>query len=1123
MKFEQLLKHSETLINFLNKENRVRIYPNYDVVIDAIVNEFDKRNILIIANGESEAEKISRVLKYALLNPEFGCYPYEIDFVEKSKVEAKMQFLSKFYNHKSRVVLISTLKGMFDPILPEQFVSSLKLTINMPMKEQTLIKHLSRFGFKRVVESEERGEFSVKGNIIDLYSFSYSDPIRIVFGFEGTIEEIKFFDINTFKSFKTTDEVEIFPASYYNLLDEKTMRNFEKAVQNELKGIDNEYLSDSVQKDLEEIRKIDNFGINFYFKYILKGKNFVFPTLFDETDDFIKVSAGDLKFADFLKETKEIYENNLKTMETLSADIGAIEKTFKTIEQGKLIELTSLPRENTIELPITNEPRNFPFFTSSIKDYILATTKQRAVLIATEEVERVRDLLKMYEIFPNEGLPKKETGLYLINQHYERGVETDTMVLLTDREIFLQKEPQILKRHEQPVSVKKITSVEELADGDLVVHRDFGIGIFRGLIKLNTDGTKEYLNVEYRDGEKLYVPLERIGFVEKYIGDKHFVPLTKLGGNEWRLSKEKAKESTKELAKKLLLIQAQRKLNGGFAFKAYPNEERILALSFPYELTDDQETALSEVYNDMESSEPMDRLICGDVGYGKTEIAVRAAFRAVLNGKQVAVLVPTTILAMQHERTFRERLRLFPVEIASLSRLEDTKSIKQTLEKLKDGTLDIVVGTHRLLSKDVSFKDLGLLIVDEEQKFGVRDKEKIKALRANIDLLTLTATPIPRTLHSALITLKSTSLIMTAPSGRIPVKTFVLPFSKEILQKAIKDELTRGGQAFVVHNKIEDIFSFAQMIKSLVPEAKIAVAHGKMIPSEIEKIMIDFYEGNINVLVSTTIIENGLDIPTVNTLIVDNAQNFGLSEMYQLRGRIGRSSVNAFAYFFYEEQLLRSIAEERLETIKEFSGMGAGIKIAMKDLEIRGAGNILGAEQHGHIVSVGYNMYVSLLAEAVSELKGEKHPEFVDVPVRLNESFYIEEAYIKANIERINYYKRITSAKNPEELQNIRDEMVDRFGEPSKNIDNLLTVGAIMAISKSIGVKEIFQEGRRVFLSISKNNAVSIEGVQKILQINPSARIGEDYISFEVKGSPLKETLTVLNLLNGEKYARVDN
>jgi transcription-repair coupling factor (superfamily II helicase) len=1119
MTFEELLKHPQALRSFLHKESHIQIYPNYGVVVDAVANEFQKNNILILVDNEKQANELSRTFKDSLLNPEFGLNPYEIDFVDRGRIDSKMQFLRRFYENDTHIV-ISTLKGLFDPIIPSRILKEIKLKKSLKYSEAKLSEDLSRFGFKRTVEISDKGEFSVKGNIVDVYAFNYDNPLRIVFGFEDAVDEIKLFSLTNFKSFKSIEQAVIFPNTYY-LFDKDAMEIFEKNIEEALRDVSDEYLRDSVLNDVNEIKKSGNFGTNFYFKFIARGKHFAFPTLLDQTEDFVKIVIEPIHFDAFLKTASEIYENNFKTMETLPADIKALETSFSSfIMEGKLIKLMPLPKENVIELPITSEPANFPLLTNSIKDYILTTLKEKSVLIATEEVERVKELLKMYELSPIDGL-SKEAGLYILKKHFDRGVETDRIVILTDREIFLQYEPT--KGKPKIVSVKGIESVEELVDGDLVVHRDFGIGIFRGLVKLNVDGTKEYLLVEYRDGEKLYVPLERIGFVDKYIGDKHFVPLTKLGGNDWKTSKGRAKESAKELATKLLMIQAERKIEGGFSFKPFPNEERILALSFPYELTEDQEQALSDAFDDMESLEPMDRLVCGDVGYGKTEIAVRTAFRAVLNGKQVAMLVPTTILAMQHERTFRERIRFFPVEVATLSRLTEAKQNRNVIEKLSKGNIDIVIGTHRLLSKDVRFKDLGLLIIDEEQKFGVRDKEKIKTLRANINLLTLTATPIPRTLHSALLTLKSTSLITTPPSGRIPVKTFVLPFNKDILKNAIKDELARSGQVFVVHNKIEDIYTFAQFIKMLVPQANVAIAHGKMSSVEIEKIMVSFYEGEVNVLVSTTIIENGLDIPTVNTLIVDNAQNFGLSEMYQLRGRVGRSSITAFAYFFYEEHSLKSVAEERLETIKEFSGEGSGIKIAMKDLEIRGAGNILGHEQHGHIVSVGYSMYLTLLEEAIRELKGEKHIEVVDVPVRLNESFYISGSYVQANVERINYYKRITSVKSIEEVQGIRDELIDRFGKPDVYVDNLLKVGMIMLLAKSVGVKEIFQESKRVFLSISRNNSVSIEGIQIILKENPSVRIGEDYISFEVKGSPLKETLNVLNLLNGEKYAKVDN
>ncbi|PIW10976.1 MAG: transcription-repair coupling factor, partial [Caldiserica bacterium CG17_big_fil_post_rev_8_21_14_2_50_35_7] len=469
-------------------------------------------------------------------------------------------------------------------------------------------------------------------------------------------------------------------------------------------------------------------------------------------------------------------------------------------------------------------------------------------------------------------------------------------------------------------------------------------------------------------------------------------------------------------------------------------------------------------------------------------------------------------------------LRAFAVEVATLSRLTEPKREKEILNKLQNGSVDIIIGTHRILSEDIKFKDPGLIIIDEEQKFGVKHKEKLKEMKANVDVLTLTATPIPRTLHSAIIKLKAVSLINTPPIGRVPVKTFVFPRNFEIIKKAIEFELQRAGQVFVVHNKIEDIYSFAMTVKQLVPEARVDVAHGKTRKDEIEKIMLSFYEGETDVLVSTTIIENGLDIPTVNTLIVDNAQDFGLSQMYQLRGRIGRSHINAFAYFLYTANKdLKSIAEERLETIKEFSGLSSGIKIALKDLELRGAGNLLGKEQHGHIVSVGYNLYVTLLEEAVSELRGEKKVELKGIPIRLNETYYIPDTYVSVNTERMDYYRRITTADTVRKIDEIRSELFDRFGGLSKAVDNLLLIGIMNYLARESGVREIYQEGSRVFISIEDGNKISFEGLEKLLKSNVTARFGENYISFEANNSPLKETLEVMNLLKGVNHAGMDS
>ena len=1118
MKLKYIFNDYKTLENTIKEKKNISIFPNSGIILSGIIEELKENKILIIVNTQEKAQKIHEIFPHSLLNPEFGLFPFEIDFAHDSTVQYKIQFLKDFYEGKNRIA-ISTLKALFDPVLPYESIKIFNLAKGETHKVSEVIKTLAELGYKRVKEISETGEFAVKGDIIDIFTSKEEFPIRITFGIEGEIEQIRLFDLQTMKSFEKKEKISILPNTYY-LFEKNDWKKFQNRIQEEIKKIDDEYIRDSILRDLQEIEKGSNFGINYYFKFFKNGRIMPFPTLIENIEEFTKIFVEPIERDKFLKETEEIYKRSSEASEILEDRKDILTKALKKLNEGRIFTLKNVPDEDTIELPAISIPENFSFI-SNIEEFILTSVKEKSVIIFTEQFNRIKELLNIYE-FTGEETLKELQGLYILKGYFEKGIETDRAIVLTDREIFPKYTQQ--KARKKPMPTKSITMVEELKDGDYVVHRDFGIGIFRGLVKLEEHGTKEYLLIEYRDGEKLYVPLERIGFVDKYIGDIAFTSLNRLAGNEWKNTKERAKENAKLLAKKLLLTQAERRLNKGFSFSTFLKEERILDLSFPYELTEDQEKALEEVYKDMESNEPMDRLICGDVGYGKTEIAIRASLRAVLSGKQVAVLVPTTILAMQHEKTFMERLRAFAVEVATLSRLTEPKREKEILNKLQNGSVDIIIGTHRILSEDIKFKDPGLIIIDEEQKFGVKHKEKLKEMKANVDVLTLTATPIPRTLHSAIIKLKAVSLINTPPIGRVPVKTFVFPRNFEIIKKAIEFELQRAGQVFVVHNKIEDIYSFAMTVKQLVPEARVDVAHGKTRKDEIEKIMLSFYEGETDVLVSTTIIENGLDIPTVNTLIVDNAQDFGLSQMYQLRGRIGRSHINAFAYFLYTANKdLKSIAEERLETIKEFSGLSSGVKIALKDLELRGAGNLLGKEQHGHIVSVGYNLYVTLLEEAVSELRGEKKVELKGIPIRLNETYYIPDTYVSVNTERMDYYRRITTADTVHKIDEIRSELFDRFGGLSKAVDNLLLIGIMNYLARESGVREIYQEGSRVFISIEDGNKISFEGLEKLLKSNVTARFGENYISFEANNSPLKETLEVMNLLKGVNHAGMDS
>ncbi len=1118
MKFEDLFENSERIIQTLDKE-KVFISPDFGVLVKAIANELKDDNIVIVTRDFEDAKLLKRIIPNSLLNPEFGLHLFENGFVSEDRIAKKIEFLNSFYKKEGRKIIISSLKGLFDPIIPKKYVKELHVKKNEKVSISKLSHTLSKFGYKRTLEVTERGEFSVKGNIVDTYTFTHEKPIRVLYGEEDEIEVLKFFNIETRRSESVLSSIELYPINYF-LFPEGIWKKALERVKLCLRNKKNEYLKDSIMEDFAALRAGDTIGINYYFQFFLNKGIVSYPSLIDEINCFTKIIYKTIDTKNFMRETKEVYEKSVDTGEIIPFSLDIIEKGLESIEKGKIVYLSKFPfSEKYIGLPIKPFSENF-LALSSFKDFILNYLDEKNIIIITEEYERVKELLDIYEISSS-----KTQKLRLIDGYMEQGIETEKVLILTDKELFPHY--KIHKPAKKLLSSKRIASVEELETGNYVVHKDFGVGIFKGLVKLKMgDSESEYLLIEYRDGEKLYVPMERIGFVERYIGDRRIISLNKLYGKEWGNIKEEAKENAQKLARKLLHVQAERALNGGFSFKSFREEEKILDLSFPYELTDDQEVALEEVMSDMEADKPMDRLVCGDVGYGKTEIAIRAALRVVMNGKQAVVLVPTTILAMQHGRIFRERLHLFPIEVDVLSRFTSKGNTRTILKKLRGGTLDILIGTHRVLSKDVKFENLGLLIIDEEQKFGVRDKEKIKGLCANIDILTLTATPIPRTLHSSLINLRSISLINTPPVGRFPIKTFVMPLNWEVIVKAIQFELNRKGQVFFVHNKIEDIYEFTEKLKSLLKDtsARINVVHGKMDKEDIEQVMLLFYQGKLDVLVSTTIIENGLDIPTVNTLIVDTAENFGLSQMYQLRGRIGRSHINAFAYFFFtKNKSLKAVAEERLETIKEFEGKGAGIKIAMKDLEIRGAGNMLGKEQHGHIVSVGYNMYVNLLDEAVAELKGKKIIETKDVLVRLKDKYYIPSRYISVNSERMNYYRRITGAKDSLEINNIGEEIVDRFGKIPLEVENLLKIGIIEADARDIGIEEIFQEGKRVFFSIDKKNTLSLEKVKLFLDKSKKARFGEDYLSFETGKDIIVEVLNALNILRGERnYAKLD-
>lgn len=658
-------------------------------------------------------------------------------------------------------------------------------------------------------------------------------------------------------------------------------------------------------------------------------------------------------------------------------------------------------------------------------------------------------------------------------------------IVITEGDMFgVEKKKR--KRKKTTYEGTKIQSFSDLSVGDYVVHEDHGLGIYRGIEKIEQDGIiKDYLKVEYGDGGNLYLPATRLDGIQKYAGSEAKKPkLNRLGGDQWNKTKTRVKGAVKEIARDLVQLYAARQDTQGFPYGPDTVWQKEFEEMFPYEETEDQLDAIDATKGDMESRKIMDRLICGDVGYGKTEIALRAAFKAVQDEKQVVYLVPTTILAQQHYNTFVQRMKDFPVRVDLMSRFRTPAQVKKTLEDLKRGLVDIVIGTHRVLSKDVQFKDLGLLIIDEEQRFGVAHKEKIKKLKENIDVLTLTATPIPRTLHMSLVGIRDMSVLEEPPVDRMPIQTYVMEYNDEMVREAINRELSRGGQVYYVYNRVNNIDEVANHIASLVPEASVTFAHGQMHEHELERIMFDFVNGEIDVLVCTTIIETGLDIPNANTMIIQDADRMGLSQLYQLRGRVGRSSRTSYAFLMYRrDKMLREEAEKRLQAIREFTELGSGIKIAMRDLEIRGAGNVLGAEQHGHMEAVGYDLYCKLLNQAVLELKGQRREEDTyETVVDCDIDAYIPTSYIKNEYQKLDIYKRISSIENEDEHMDMQDELMDRFGDIPKPVENLLHVAGIKALAHGAYVTEVNINSQEIRLTMYQKAKLNVAGIPAMVE-----------------------------------------
>lgn len=1014
--------------------------------------------------------------------------------------------------------IITTLDAGMESVISQSVYDQAKRTIaeGSLVELDQLIADLTNMGYTRQTQVEAPGEFSVRGGIIDVFPVAEDSPYRIeLWGDE--VDTIRSFDAESQRSIERVEELCIFMASEMILTGEQIEKGLQ-AIEKDGKKVSKQLMADKkfeasnrLNDHLRELRENyeamqERMGLESYLLYFPVEVQYFFEAFPAEDTVFFldepsrcmeKAETVEIEFRESMQSRLEQGYSLPKQMEILCG--GA--QTLGWLMNQSLVVLSildTLPKQLKISRqvniqvqPVGTYNKHFEILVDDMKRW--RKNGYRVILLSSSRTraKRLSDSLNEYDIpafyreVPDEPL---ESGQVMVSYGYLRHGFSYGMIkftVVTEGDIFGAKQAK-KKRKQKKYDGKSIQSFNELSVGDYVVHENHGLGVYKGIEKITVDRvTKDYLKVEYGDGGNLYVPVSGLDVLQKYAGQEAKAPkLNKLNSKEWKKTKAKVRGAVQEIAKDLVMLYAKRQEQKGYAFGPDTVWQQEFEELFPFEETNDQLAAIAATKKDMESDKIMDRLICGDVGYGKTEIALRAAFKAVNDGKQVAILVPTTILAQQHYNTLMERLGDFPVRVEMLSRFRTPAQQKKAIALLKKGQVDIVIGTHRLLSKDVTFKDLGLLIVDEEQRFGVTHKEKIKQMKGNVDVLTLSATPIPRTLHMSLVGIRDMSVLEEPPVDRLPIQTFVMEHNDEIIREAINRELARDGQVYMVYNRVQHIDEVAAEIGKLVPDATVAFAHGQMSERELENIMMAFISHEIDVLVATTIIETGLDISNVNTIIIDHADRMGLSQLYQLRGRVGRSNRTAYAFLMYQKgRMLKEVAEKRLSAIREYTELGSGIKVAMRDLEIRGAGNLLGAAQSGHMQAVGYDLYCKMLNEAVRSLKGEEtEEESFETSIDLQVDAYIPASYIRSEYQKLDMYKRFAGIETPEEYEDMQEELVDRFGEIPKAAENLLRVALLKAEAHRAGITQIVQKSNGIRIYLKEHADISSEKLMEMLK-----------------------------------------
>lgn len=1092
------------------------------------------RCLLFLADTDKTAHSIWEEYRFydrnVMLFPAKDLVFYQADLRSKQIEQERMRAFRRILEGRS-VTVVTTFAALQTSQVPLHIIQEAILPLHKKqrMEEEFLKQRLLQLGYEKEAKAQSPGQFAVRGDLVDIYDLTQDNPIRIEF-WDDEIESIRYYDPDSQRSIVALESVQIYPGWEMILSDEEIkqgLSHIRKEAKEETQELRNHGQNEAAKRLTDTIEGLCEEVTEYHTRDGMEGYIHYF---YPETESFLDMFAPDETLI-FLDEPQQIEE-----------EAGAVEKEFlesaknrqekgyilagqaqilygreeieQKLQRYRILGMTQMAQKEASFYPdcvvsmharaVPSYRRDFGALTRDLKKYrkenyrvlLISSSRTRAKRLAEDLTQE--GVSAFYSENPDRVLEPREVMTYYGGIAHGFEYPNLRFLVIAQTDIFGAEHKNKEKKPKGDKNKNAISDFAQLRPGDYVVHEEYGIGIYRGVEKLELDGaSKDYLKIEYGAGGTLYVLPEELGALQKYASQNTAKPkLNKLGSQEWAGTKARVKRSVDEVAKDIVQLYAKRRTMKGHAFSKDTIWQKEFEESFPYEETQDQLAAIEDTKKDMESDRIMDRLICGDVGFGKTEIAIRAAFKAVQDGMQVAVLVPTTILAQQHFNTFTERMKEYPVCIEMLSRFQSSSEIKRTIEGLASGRVDIVIGTHRLLSKDVQFRNLGLLVVDEEQRFGVSHKEKIKKLKENVDVLTLSATPIPRTLQMSLMGIRDMSVLTEAPKDRMSVQTYVCEYDEEMVKEAILRELSRGGQVYYVYNRVNDIDEVTENLRQQIPDATIAYAHGQMKEAELEKIMYDFVAGDIDVLVSTTIIEAGMDIPNVNTMIICGAENMGLAQLYQLRGRVGRSNRTAYAFLMYrKDRMLKEEAQKRLSAIRDFTELGSGYRIALRDLEIRGAGNILGRAQHGQMAAVGYDLYVKMLDAAVKQAKGEPIEEEKNTEVTLAVDAYIPDSYIMNESQKLDMYKKISCIASVADCEDIKDELKDRYGEkiPSP-AENLLRIALIRSTAAKLDIAAMTGRGGIARVFMHKDAQIQVENIPDLLSFYKGK------LTFQAKG-----------------------